>query len=454
MYCLAKWTERTWGIPTDRWLWRVSLRPQQREAPPNRRGPTPRRPTTLQLCPYVVTARLMALLWPGPHIPNKNYPHLTEEDMPGIQRCFFRTLDYLQQMHPHVLEQILTPPDNPRARTAKTTPPHRHMHLHRHQHAQVTRESERTRPVPDPTCSFSLLAGPNILRPPLAAQGPPPSPTALCSASHSTTSTTTTTSSTTTTTTSSSSTPPPKPRGKPPERAPKPVPTATNPAAAKAHAPTRPAPAARPKPKTAATQPPKTVGAPRPQPAAKPMPKPKPGATTAARARPPKDVLYDIQPEPSQARRQQRPARRPPTNTSATATTSMAERTLAKARRTSSRHLLKPAPQAQGLPPTGPERRHDPPAASPAPYQPSMSAHIQRMPRYRRRCKSTQPRGGDRARTPASPHLRAPPLPAEQDYEESPRPATATSPHDPVTPTHAHSSAQVRGPAQGQWWQR
>ena len=69
MYCLAKWTQRTWGIPTDRWLWRVTLRPQQREAPLNRRGPTPQRPTTLQLCPNMVAARLMALLWPGPDIP-------------------------------------------------------------------------------------------------------------------------------------------------------------------------------------------------------------------------------------------------------------------------------------------------------------------------------------------------------------------------------------------------
>ena len=110
MYCFAKWTRRTWGIPTDRWLWKVTLRPQQREAPPNRREPTPPNPTTLQLCPYMVAARLMALLWPGPHDPTQNYPDLTEEDMPGIQRCFFRILDYLQQTHPHVLEQIWTPP--------------------------------------------------------------------------------------------------------------------------------------------------------------------------------------------------------------------------------------------------------------------------------------------------------------------------------------------------------
>ena len=66
--------------------------PQQREAPLNRRGPPPTRPTTPQLCLYMVAARLMALLWPGPDTPIQNYPHLTEEDMSGIRRCFFRTL--------------------------------------------------------------------------------------------------------------------------------------------------------------------------------------------------------------------------------------------------------------------------------------------------------------------------------------------------------------------------
>ena len=84
MHCLAKWTERTWWIPTDQLLWNVTLRPQQRKAPPNRRGPTPRRPTSPQLCPYMVPARVMALLWPGPHTPTQDYPLLTEEDMPGI----------------------------------------------------------------------------------------------------------------------------------------------------------------------------------------------------------------------------------------------------------------------------------------------------------------------------------------------------------------------------------
>ena len=49
---------------------------------------------------------------------------------------------------------------------------------------------------------------------------------------------------------------------------------------------------------------------------------------------------------------------------------------------------------------------------------------------------------------------RSPRTPRSQDYEDFPGPATATSPHDPITPTQAHSSAQGHGPAQGQRWQR
>ena len=110
MYCLAKWTQRTWGIPADRLLWKVTLRPQQRDAPPEPQGTHPPRPISLQLCPYMVAARLMALLWLGSDTPGQNYPHLTEEDMPRIQRCFFGILDYLQQTHTRVLEQMWTPP--------------------------------------------------------------------------------------------------------------------------------------------------------------------------------------------------------------------------------------------------------------------------------------------------------------------------------------------------------
>ena len=148
----------------------------------------------------------------------------------------------------------------------------------------------------------------------------------------------------------------------------------------------------------------------------------------------------------------------PPTVTDATATTFMAERAAAEARRTSSRHLSKPAPQAHGPLPTKPERRQGPPAASPPPYQPSMTAHIQRMPHYRRRRESPPNPEAETARAHPRVHIRvrpnSPRTPPEQDYEESPRPATATGPHDPFTPTRAHSSAQDRRPAQEQWWQR
>ena len=61
------------------------------DAPPNCRGPTPPRPVTLQLCPFMVAARLMTLLWPD-NTPTPHYPHLTEEDTPGIQRASFGTL--------------------------------------------------------------------------------------------------------------------------------------------------------------------------------------------------------------------------------------------------------------------------------------------------------------------------------------------------------------------------
>ena len=134
----------------------------------------------------------------------------------------------------------------------------------------------------------------------------------------------------------------------------------------------------------------------------------------------------------------------------------MAERSAAEAQRTSSHHLWKPAPQAHGPPPTRPERRQGPPAAYPPPYEPSMPAHIQDMPRY---CRHRDPdpeaetvRAYPRVHIRPRPH--SPRTPTAQDYEESPRPATATSPHDPIPPTHAHSSAQDRGPAQGQWWRR
>ena len=79
------------------------------------------------------------------------------------------------------------------------------------------------------------------------------------------------------------------------------------------------------------------------------------------------------------------------------------------------------------------------------------------MPRYRRRRESIASPEAETVRAHPRVHIRSRPrsprTPTAQDYEESLRPATATSPHNPVTPTHAHSSAQDRGPTQGQWWQ-
>ena len=136
----------------------------------------------------------------------------------------------------------------------------------------------------------------------------------------------------------------------------------------------------------------------------------------------------------------------------------MAERAAAEARRTSSRHLSKPAPQAHGPLPTKPEQRQGPPAASPPPYRPSMTAHMQRMHHYRHRRESPPNLEAGTVRAHPRFHIRvhphSPRTPTEQDYEESPRPAIAAGPHDPVTPTHPHSSAQDRRPAQEQWWQR
>ena len=129
----------------------------------------------------------------------------------------------------------------------------------------------------------------------------------------------------------------------------------------------------------------------------------------------------------------------------------MAERAAAEARRASSHHLPKPTLQAHGP-------LQGPPAAPPPPYRPPMTAHMQRMPHYRRRRESPPNPEAETVRAHPRVHIRvhphSPRTPTEQDYEESPRPATAAGPHDPITPTHAHSSAQDRRPAQEQWWQR
>ena len=46
--------------------------------------------------------------------------------------------------------------------------------------------------------------------------------------------------------------------------------------------------------------------------------------------------------------------------------------------------------------------------------------------------------------------------PTAQDYEDSPMPTAAASPHDSTARSyaHAHAHAQGHGPARGPWWQR
>ena len=80
------------------------------------------------------------------------------------------------------------------------------------------------------------------------------------------------------------------------------------------------------------------------------------------------------------------------------------------------------------------------------------------MPRYRRHSESQPNPKAETVRAYPRVHIRtcprSPRTPTAQDYKDSPGPTTANSPHDPTTPTHAHSSAPGHGPAHGQWWQR
>ena len=123
------------------------------------------------------------------------------------------------------------------------------------------------------------------------------------------------------------------------------------------------------------------------------------------------------------------------------------------------RNAIRPAnsqsshPRPTEPPPTRGKQRQGPPAAPPPPYQPSMSADIQQMPRYRRQRESQPNPEAETVRAYPRVHIRprprSPRIPTAQDYDESLRPATATSPHNPITPTNAHPSAQGHGPAQG-----
>ena len=144
----------------------------------NRTGLTPPRPSTLQLYPFMVAARLMTLLQPGLKTPTEHHPHLTEEDMPGIQRCFFETVRFLQQSDPHVLEQTWTPPGSSPNRASKTPPGHQHAPHMTQPTApapactQDTRDSGRRCAMPEPAPSLSLPTGPSSKHQPPASQTP------------------------------------------------------------------------------------------------------------------------------------------------------------------------------------------------------------------------------------------------------------------------------------------
>ena len=198
---------------------------------------------------------------PGTNTPPQNCPHLMEEVMPGIQRCFFSTLDYLQQTHPHVLEQIWTPlcvthvPAQPRQRHHTATCTYTDTSTHRSPgKARANARCPNPQPRPHYSQDPASYARPHSPGP-SAVPGSPPLRLRLhnlhhhnhliCHHQHVLVQHSSTQAARETSLTG--------PRTRPHSR---------NPAAAKAHAPTKPAPAARQKPKTAAKQPPGPVGAP------------------------------------------------------------------------------------------------------------------------------------------------------------------------------------------------
>ena len=348
------------------------------------------------------------------------------------------------------------PPDNPRARTAEITPPHRHMHVHRHQHAQVTRESARTRPVPEPAPSFSLLAGPSILRPPPQprALGRPPRP----------------------------SPPPLTPQPQPPQP-PHPPP------------PPHPHPALHPTkrggnlPNGIQTRPhcrlPRRHQGPRPDEARARSPAktqdPPPSSRPNPSARRSRNPQPDRSPSPSQAPRQQRKPD-PPRTSSMTFSPShpRPEGSSAQHGAPPTSPTPPPPPSLGSAPrskrnaprPTSSQSPHPGPTDRPRPGQNDARVRQQRpRPPTNPRCQATYsacpattaaaspnptPRQRPCAHTrestsPRAPTPRAPPR--HRTTRNPPGPPPSPVPTTP-SPTHAHCSAQDCGPTQGQSWQR
>ena len=188
MYCLAKWTQRTLEIITDRWLWKVTLRPQQRETLPKRRGPTPPVPHHPTALPVHGGSPAHGAAVAGPRHP---VPKLPPPHGGGHAR------------HPAMLLQHPgTPPANAPTRPgAEVDPPRITLVLaeprQRHHTSTYTCTSSGThagdqgkrahRPGARTRTLVLSTHRTQHLTPTPTAQDPPPSPTALHSPSDSTT---------------------------------------------------------------------------------------------------------------------------------------------------------------------------------------------------------------------------------------------------------------------------
>ena len=411
-----------WGSPRTDGCGRSRCAPSRGRPPPNRRGPVPPRPTSVQLPvhggspPHGAAvagprhshpklppphggghARHPAMLLPHPRLPPANAPTRPGADMATLR--------------------VTHMPAQPRQRhntatcTYTGTGTHRSPGKAAHTPSALTRIlvliTRRTQhPTPAP-----------------AAQGPPPSPTALSSASDSTTSTTTTT--------SSSSTPPPKPREKPRRRQdPRP-----NEGRARGPAETQDR-------RQAATRTHRRAAtATRSQ------------AQAQAKARH-HDGSASLTPPRSRLRNSAQAIPGPEAAAPSTAPPHRHRRRRhhlhGKARRgRSATHFVQPPLEARTPGPrTTPDRTGTAPGSTscvPAPLPTldvsprTANAPLLPLPRV-----PTEPRGGDRARIPASPHPPAPPVPAHPHSTKLRGISQARHRHQSPQPRHTHPRPLLR----------
>ena len=78
--------------------------PQQKEAPDNRTGSTPRPLLLLLLRPMTVAARILARFYPN-NTATSSFPRGLDYHVPRILRAFFGTAHHLRQTQPGALQQ-------------------------------------------------------------------------------------------------------------------------------------------------------------------------------------------------------------------------------------------------------------------------------------------------------------------------------------------------------------